>query len=69
MLKCYKKEEALQVERSGYLAHLQVGKNVAICLVSGDNDIYTIEELINCFGYGAESLMNTRIVISIENGT
>jgi hypothetical protein len=67
MLKSYEKGQALQVEKSGYLASLQVGKNSEICFVSGDEDIYTMEELINRFGYDAKSLINQRIVFSIEN--
>ena len=67
MLECYEKGKALQRERSGYLANLKVGKKSEICFVSGGNDIYTIEELINNFGYDAKTLINQRLVLLIED--
>ena len=57
----------LQRECSGYFAKLKVGSEGEICFVSGDNDIHTIGELINNFGYTAESLLDIRVVISIED--
>jgi len=65
----YKKEidGLLQRERTGYFAKLEVDGKSEVCFVSGDNDIYTIEELINNFGYTVESLLNKRIIISIED--
>ena len=62
-----KHDGCLQKERSGYLAKLRAGRKSEVCFVSGDNDIQTIEELINSFGYTAESLLNKRVVISIED--
>ena len=64
----YKESDgALQQERSGYFAMLNVNGKSEVCFISGDNDIQTMEELINNFGYTVSSLLNRRIVISIED--
>jgi len=61
-----KSQGIIQKERIGYFARLNVNGKTEICLVSGDQDIQTIDELIMLFGYSPESMINERVIISIE---
>jgi len=56
-----------QVEVSGYLARLDVNGVSKICLITGENDVEDIEELVFEAGYDPESILKRRLLITIED--
>ena len=55
------------IEVSGYLANLQVKGVSKVCFVSGDYDCLTIGETIKAAGYDPKSILNRRLLITIED--
>jgi AraC-like DNA-binding protein len=57
-------------EISGYLANLQINKAISnICFISSDYDCLTIGEIIKASGYDPKSILNRRLLITIEDET
>ena len=61
------KEGKFGIEISGYLANLTVRSTPNVCFVSGDYDCQTVSELIKVAGYNPKSLLNRRLLITIED--
>lgn len=56
------------IEISGYLANLQINKAVSnICFIAGDYDCLTVGEIIKAAGYDPKSILNRRLLITIED--
>jgi len=69
MEKEYPISEELPIQKmlSGHFARLNVNGKSEVCFVSGGNDMQTIDELIMAFGYEPKSVINERVIISIES--
>ena len=61
------KEGKFGIEVSGYLANLAVNKTLKVCFVSEDHDCLTISEIIKTAGYDPKSILNRRLLITIED--
>ena len=58
------------IEIGGYLANLQVSGWVnksKVCFVSGDYDCLTVGEIIKAAGYDPSSVLDRRLLITIED--
>ena len=55
------------IEISGYLVNLAVNETLDVCFVSGDTDCQTIGEIIKAAGYDPDSILNRRLLITIED--
>ena len=66
------------IEIGGYLANLQIPKyqnktslsnigNSEVCFVSGGYDCLTIGEIIKIAGYDPNSILNRRLLVTIED--
>ena len=56
-------------EISGYLANLQIDRTekTDVCFISGDFDCLTIGEIIKAAGYDPKTILNRRLLITIED--
>ncbi len=59
------------IEISGYLNTLQIdsSEKTDVCFITGDYDCLTIAEIIKAAGYDPKSILNRRILITIEDNT
>ena len=57
------------IELCGYLTNLKVKRTLKVCFVSGDYDCLTIGEIIKTAGYDPKSILNRRLLITIEDET
>ena len=63
------KDSKFGIEVSGYLANLQVDRTgkTDVCFISGDCDCLTIGEIIKVAGYDPKSILNRKLLITIED--
>lgn len=63
------KEGKFGIEISGYLTNLQVDKTekTDVCFILGDYDCLTIGEIIKASGYDPKTILNRRLLITIED--
>ena len=66
---CLKKhnEGHFGIEISGYFNNLKTNDASEICFISGDYDCLTISEIIMAAGYDPETILNRRLLITIED--
>jgi len=56
------------IEISGYLANLQINSPISnIYFIAGDYDCLTIGEIIKAAGYDPKSILNRRLLITIDD--
>ena len=66
-LKQHKKEDEFRISISGYFTKLQTGGKLEICFVTEKSDLITIDEIIQDAGYDPESVLERKLLITIED--
>lgn len=61
------KEGRFQAVVYGYIQPLEVDNKLKFCLVTPNGDCQSIKDLINANGYTIKSIINRRLVITIED--
>ena len=66
-LKQHKKEDEFGISISGYFTKLQSDGKLKICFITEHNDLRTIDEIIKDAGYDPESILERKVIITIED--
>ncbi len=66
-LKQYEKKEKFRISISGYFTKLQTDGKLEICFVTEHNDLRVIDEIIQDAGYDPESVLERKLLITIED--